>query len=246
MAYHEGKLSRKLRDPITSATHSHALEDPGRHDHGNRMQNLPRQPLPDQGHIRAHGVALMGATTPGPYNPLHKAHGHGFGCLLGILLDRDEQRLWRPVPPPIAAAIPSAPVAAPTPREATRPGFRLLMVCTSPSATTTSPWRTSNFICNWSPQAKPEPDALRAIAFIHAQKLPLQQGRRPRRRGRVRIHVGRDTSRSRRTVSSSMTVATAAPTFRLVIEGTPWKPRSGRTQVRSSFTSSGRPRSVRR
>ena len=34
------------------------------------MQNLPRQPLPDQGHIRAHGVALMGATTPGPYNPV--------------------------------------------------------------------------------------------------------------------------------------------------------------------------------
>ena len=94
-------------------------------------------------------------------------------------------------PPPIAAAVPILPVAAPTPREVRRPGFRLLVVGPPPPSL---PPRLGGFLDldlqPGAPQAKPEPDPLRAIAFIDAQKLPLEQGRRACRRGRVRIHVG--------------------------------------------------------
>ena len=93
VAYHEGKLSRKLRDPITSATHSHALEDPGRHDHGNRDAELAQATTARPVGTSGLTVSLSWAQPPPVLIPLYKAFGHGFGCLLGILLDRDEQRL---------------------------------------------------------------------------------------------------------------------------------------------------------
>ena len=118
------------------------------------MQLWPRQPLPDLGTSVL--TVLLSSAQPTPVLiPLYKAVGHGFGCLLRILLDQTSSAsLPTAIPPPIAAAIPIPPVAAPTPREATIPGFRLLVVCTSPSATTKPPWRTCNFICNLEPPSQ--------------------------------------------------------------------------------------------
>ena len=155
------------------------------------MQPLPRQPLPDQGHSSAHGVALMGATNPGLYTPV--------GCVrprLWLLawhrsLPRRAAPRWRPLYRPLLRR----PSRARRWRRR-RQGMQLYRASdywwssTSPSAITKPPWSTYNFICNLDPpQAKPDPDTLRAIAFSHAQKLPLQQGRRPRRRERVRIFI---------------------------------------------------------
>src|SRR5262245_9072457 len=138
------------------------------------------------------------AQPPPLFIPLDQAVGHGFGGPLRIRLDRDEQRLTSDRRP--AADRGSHPETAGG--EANAQGGH------EPGLQTTGglhlPLRHHHLaladlqlhLQPGAPQAKPEPHPLRAIAFIHTQKLPLQQGRRPRRRGRIRIHVGRDPCRA--------------------------------------------------